>query len=157
MLLNFFWPYMPVYILLPSQLQMMIYADWYADWCWLIVVDADWCWLILIDPDWCWLALVDADICWLMLINADWCLFMLLDDAWSWLICWLIRFIWGFFCRRKPRKGMTHADNSAISFKTIWNRYNYKFVDPEKILQCTLHTWWWFYYGIPNNLNQISL
>ena len=40
----------------------LIDADWYADWSWLMLIDADWCWLILID----------ADGCWLMLINGDW-------------------------------------------------------------------------------------
>ena len=58
-------------IKLPSQLQMNIVADWYADWCWMIVIYADWFWLVLISAN----------------LNADWCLLILIDAVWCWLIC----------------------------------------------------------------------
>ena len=74
---------------------MLIGADWHADWCWLILIDADWydwCWLVLIDSDWCWLILIDADWCWLILIDADWYWLILIriaaDCCWRW--CWLL-------------------------------------------------------------------
>ena len=75
-----------LYIYLPSQLQKMIDVDWYADRCWLIVINTDWFWLMLVDSDWCWLVLIDSDRCWLVLIIADWCWLMLIDANWSWLM-----------------------------------------------------------------------
>ena len=58
---------------------MLIDADWYADWCWLMLTDADWLRLMLIDADWFWLILIDFDWCWLILIEADWFWWMLID------------------------------------------------------------------------------
>ena len=38
----------------------------FADWCWLMLINADWCWLMLMDADWCWLILIDVDWCWFL-------------------------------------------------------------------------------------------
>ena len=50
--------------------------------------------------------------------------------------------------KRDANAHSTHDGDSTMSFKTIWIKYHYKFVDQEKICQCTLHTWWWFYHII---------
>ena len=70
------------------------YADWLADWRWLMLTDAYWCLLIMIDANWCWLMMIGPDWFWLMLIGANWCWFVMIDADWFWLVligddwCW---------------------------------------------------------------------
>ena len=89
---------------------MMIEADWYADWCWLIVIDAGWCWLILIDAGWFWFMLIDAYWCWLMSIYAQ------------------IRFNWVFFCRGVPPELL----RSFLRLKSRWKCFCAEVDDDEE-------------------------
>ena len=71
---------------------MLIGSDWfwlmliYSVWCWLILIDTDLFCLILIDPIWCWLMLVDANLFCLMLIDSDRYWLILIDADWCWLM-----------------------------------------------------------------------